>query len=172
MKHTALCLVLLIAIVVQTAAWAAGGAETAAPKKSPPPSFKPGAEVTLALTFMAPENYAFNEMLPLSVKFDPEKLKKAAFVVEKENWDFELKPHVGRTTVYVPIKLKDSAPEGSLAIPLQASCIVCTMDGEQCLPVSEGFTVRVTVRAKAPAGEENQALSKGSLPWRHTFSAS
>jgi hypothetical protein len=140
------------------------------PAKKPAPSFKPGAKVTLALTFNAPEDYAFNEMLPLAVEFDTEALKTAAFTVEKNKWEFALKPHVGRTTVSIPIKLKDSAAEGSLAIPLQASCIVCTLDGEQCLPVKEQLTVRLTVRKSAPAGEDNQAQSAGSLPWPHTFS--
>jgi hypothetical protein len=141
------------------------------PKKKPAPSFKPGAEVTLSLSFNAPEDFAFNEMLPLTVKFDKDTLKKAAYTVEKDTWEFQLKPHVGRTTVNIPIKLKKDAAEGQLLIPLEASCIVCTLDGEQCQPVNEGLTVKVTVRASAPAGEENQAQAKGALPWQHTFSA-
>ncbi len=139
--------------------------------KKAPPSFKPGAQVTLAMTFSAPEDYAFNEMLPLTLQFDPEQLKKAGFTVEKDTWEFALKPHVGRITVSLPIKLKDSAAEGSLAIPLEASCIVCTLDGEQCLPLRESLTVRVAVRKSAPAGEENQAQSSGALAWPHTFTA-
>ena len=171
MKRIAIVLTALGALALMAGAALADNVGPQPPaKKKAPPSFKPGAEVTLALTFMAPEDFAFNEMLPLTVAFDPELLKKASFTVEQDTWEFELKPHVGRTTVAVPIKLKGSVAEGSLAIPVEASCIVCTLDGEQCLPVRESFTVRVEVRSTAPAGEENQALSKGSLPCHYTFS--
>ena len=110
-------------------------------------------------------------MLPLTVSFTGEKLKDAPYSVDEASYEFELKGKMARATVAIPVTLKDTASEGSLRIPVEIDCIICTADGESCLPVRESVTVTIPVRSDAPAGEKNQALTSGELPVRYTLSA-
>jgi hypothetical protein len=134
-------------------------------QKPVPPSFKPGAEVTLAITLQAPEHWHLNYLVPLRLQFDEEYLEEAPFSVEKPVWDFSFDDYVESYTARLPLVLGADLPEGVLTIPLRAMCSICDESGESCTFSQQDAAVPLIVRIEAPAEQKNQALLSGELPY-------
>lgn len=138
--------------------------------KPMPPSFAPGAEVTLALTIVPPEQWQLNYLVPLRLQFDEEYLKDAPFSVDHAVWDFKLKSYLPRYTAEIPIMLSDDLEDGPLLIPLEVLGSICENSGESCTFSRDNFSVKLTVLSKAPPDTKNQALSEGTAEASHRLS--
>lgn len=160
--------VIIAALILWPAsAWAADqikGDESpaAAVEKPQPPSFAPGAAVTLALTILPPEQWQLNYLVPLRLQFDEEYLEDAPFSVEQAVWDFSFKSYMPRYTAEIPIQLDPSLADGPLAISLEVFGSICEASGESCTLAKENLTVELMILSEAPPDTENQALSKGT----------
>ncbi len=160
----------LFALTVCATALLLGLAPSSQAKEPSTPSFKPGAEVTLSVKLKAPGGWKINFEPPIRVSFDKEQLKNAGFTVGKERFDFKLSKYVHEYTVSIPIKLKGGLKDGALTIPAEISCSICDERGVRCSFVNEELQVKLQVRAKAPAGEKDQAQAQGTLSAEHKFS--
>jgi hypothetical protein len=126
------------------------------------PSFRPGAEVTLAITLRAPKYWQLNYLTPLRLQFDEKYLKDAPLAVKQPVWDFELDSYLQQYTAEIPIRLGRSVPDGTLEIPLEILASICESSGESCTFCNEHMVVDVAVLRDAPPDAENQALSEGA----------
>jgi len=163
-----------------TIALLAGSPAAKEPEKELPPSFKPGANVTLAVTIEAPKQWAINPYQDIKLVFDEENLKNAPFSVEGTEWVHPAKkfdpehPEIKYEdfcVIEIPIKLASNITEGTLAVPITLHGGICDPVSEYCKGgIVEEVSVRVLVKAKAPDGTKNQALSQGVSPWRHCIS--
>ena len=157
---------LLVMALMFSTVWAAdveNEPDTKAEEK-PLPLFKPGAEVTLALTVKAPKHWVLNYLVPLRVSFDKEQLKKAPFSVKQLDWDFEFEEYTGEYVASVPVKLQRNLPDGEIEIPLTVQCSICTDTGDQCSFAAENANVVVQILAKAPEDAKQQPVAKGEMP--------
>lgn len=128
-----------------------------------PPSFRPGAEVTLAITLKAPKYWQLNYLTPLRLQFDEKYLKDAPLAVKQAVWDFELDSYLEQYTAEIPIRLGRGVPDGNLEIPLEILASICESSGESCTFCNENISVDVAVMRIAPPDTENQALSEGEV---------
>ena len=160
-----------LTLAVFPVAFAAEGEGKDEEQKQVPPSFKPGAQVTLAVTVQAPERWLLNYLVPLRLQFDEEYLEKAPFTVEQAVWDFSFDKYIESYTAKVPLLLSPELPDGVLVVPLVVMCSICDEGGESCTFSNEDLAVPLVVRAEAGADEKNQALNKGELPFAHLLGA-
>ena len=147
----------------------AGPAEPPATKQEEqaPPSFASGADVTLAITVVAPEHWLLNELTPLRIQFDEAMLEEAPFTLEQAIWDFELEQYLPEFTAEIPLKLAGNLPDGPLAIPVQVLVLICDEKGVMCTLSDEEIKLSIEVLGLAPPDASNQALGKGTNPVRH-----
>jgi hypothetical protein len=150
---------------------AAGFKSVVAAEDKQPPSFKPGAEVTLGIVLDSPMDWHLNDQVPVVFSFEEDDLKGAAFVVEKTKWEFKLDKSSERLVAKIPVTLKKQAPEGTVSIPLSVACSICTDDSGSCAFSSEGFNVKVKVEAKPSDKSGNSALAKGTHLAQYRLSA-
>jgi len=136
-----------------------------------PPSFRPGAEVTLAITLRAPKYWQLNYLTPLRLQFDEKFLKDAPLAVKQPVWDFELESYLEQYTAEIPIRLGRSVPDGTLTIPLEVLASICESSGESCTFCNEHIVVDIMVLREAPPDTENQALGEGAAESAHRLSA-
>jgi len=141
-----------------------------APAKQTPPSFAPGAEVTLKITLQAPDQWVLNYMVPIRLQFDEKQLKDAPYKVSKTTWDFTIEHYVPRQTFELPITLAKGVADGTLDVPVGVLCSICAGAGDECTFVMETAVVHVKVQAKAEPGAKDQALSKGAATCLHHLS--
>jgi hypothetical protein len=172
-----LALIVLAALMLWT--WPAASVEEAdaeakpvagAEEKALPPSFAPGATVTLALEIRPPEQWQLNYLVPLRLEFDEEYLKEAPFTVKQAVWDFTLKSYMPRYTAEIPLTLNTDLADGALTIPLKLMGSICESSGEMCTFCIENVTVKLEVLSVAPPDTENQALSTGIAQHSHRLS--
>lgn len=133
-----------------------------APAKETVPSFAPGAAVTLKITLVAPEQWNLNYMVPIRLQFDEKLLKDAPYKVSKTTWDYTIKHYVPRQTFELPITLAKSVADGTLDVPVNVLCSICTVAGDECTFAMDTAVVHIKVQAKAEPGAKDQALSKGA----------
>lgn len=157
---------LIAAIVVPVL----GSSTAFAKKEAAPPSFKPGAEVTLAITIKAPRQWKLNHLMPLTLSFDEEYLKDAPFSVKESSYTIKLDHYLPRLTVAIPVELNGNLEDGRLRIPLSLIFSICNEVTEFCAFSVETVNVPVYVQAKAGAGEKNQALDSGTAEHSHLLS--
>lgn len=136
-----------------------------------PPSFRPGAEVTLAVTLKAPKYWQLNYLTPLRLQFDEKWLKDAPLAVKQPVWDFELDSYLEQYTAEIPVRLGRSVPDGTLEIPLEVLASICESSGESCTFCNENISVDVVVMRIAPPDSENQALGEGEVARAYRLSA-
>jgi len=170
LKHMLLvCLTGLLALLA-TAAADPGTAKTDEEETLPPPSFAPGADVTLALCVKAPSQWELNYNVPLRVQFDEEYLKEAPFTVKKTVWDFTFETYLPRHTIEIPIYLKLGIDDGKLKVPFKVQCSICELSGESCTFCMENVNFPVEVLSVAPADSKNQALDEGTADYEYRLS--
>lgn len=145
-------------------------AEKAPAKPPTPPSFAPGAEVTMKITLEAPDQWNLNYMVPIRLQFDEKQLKGAPYKVSKSTWDFTIKHYSPKETFELPITLAKSAPEGKLEVPVAVLCSICADTGEECTFAMETAVVDIKVQAKADPGAKDQALARGAVSCVHHLS--
>jgi hypothetical protein len=131
---------------------------------APVPSFRAGAEVTLGITFNAPQLWVINPGIPFHVTFDKEQLKSAPFKVDKPLQDFKLKNYVTQVYIELPVKLNKDLADGEVKVPFHVDCGICTADQSQCTVTGGDFEARVVVLNSAAAGTKEQALKRGTAP--------
>lgn len=146
-------------------------AQTDGEEEQQPPSFRPGAEVTLAITLRSPKYWQLNHLTPLRLQFDEKYLKDAPLAVKQPVWDFELDSYLEQYTAEIPIRLGRNVPDGTLEIPLEILASICESSGESCTFCNENISVDVVVMRIAPPDTENQALSEGAAESTHRLSA-
>jgi len=140
-------------------------------KAPPPPSFKPGAQVNLALTLKAPRGWNLNYMVPLRFEFDKEYLKDAPIKVKQQTWDFNIESYLPEATFVIPVTLKKGLKDGDLSIPLPIICSICESSGEMCTFCMENMTIKLVVKAEPAEGDgKHQAQDKGTLESTHRLS--
>jgi hypothetical protein len=146
------------------------GATARAEEQPLPPSFAPGAKVTLALTILPPDQWQLNYLVPLRLQFDDEYLKDAPFTVKQPVWDFTLKSYMPRYTAEIPIQLNADLADGELVIPLEFMGSICESSGESCTFCRENVKFQLTVLSEAPPDTDNQALNEGIAADTHRLS--
>jgi hypothetical protein len=171
-------LVLGMAIILWWPLAAIGAEQTAgeaelmaqAQEQPQPPSFAPGAKVTLALTVLPPDQWQLNHLVPLRLQFDEEYLKDAPFTVKQPVWDFTLKSYMPRYTAEIPIQLNADLADGELIVPLEILGSICESSGEACTFCRENGKFKLLVLSQAPPETENQALKDGTASDTHRLS--
>ncbi len=135
-------------------------------KKATPPSFQPGAEVTLAITIKAPREWVINYMVPFQARFDDEDIKKAEFSVEEATNRFEFEHYLPEITFEIPVTLSSKLKDGKITIPVYVDCSICDEVSGQCTFASEIVMAKVRILSEADPEEKNQAQKAGLS--RHT----
>jgi hypothetical protein len=150
------------AVILALFALSALGVGAASPAKSDAaPSFKPGAQVTLAIKLKAPTGWKISHVPPIRMSFDKQQMKNYGFTAAKNSFDFDPGKYVKEYTVNVPIKLKPGLPDGAVKVPVNVSCSICDETGTQCSFANESMELQVQVLAKGQA--------KGTLSHTHTL---
>jgi hypothetical protein len=159
-----------VVVVMTLAALVALGAGSASQAKNDAaPSFKPGAQVTLAIKLKAPSGWKISHVPPIRLSFDKQQLKNYGFTVAKNSFDFDPGKYVKEYTANIPIKLKAGVKDGALKVPVNVSCSICDDAVVQCSFANESMELSVQVLAKAPAGSTAQAQAKGTVSHEHTL---
>ncbi|MBN2082071.1 hypothetical protein JW859_07670 [bacterium] len=157
-------------VILVTAAADPDIAKSETEETLPPPSFAPGANVTLALNLKAPSQWHLNYLVPIRVQFDEEYLKEAPFTVKKTVWDFTIESYLPRHTIEIPVYLKLGTDDGTLKVPFKLQCSICEMSGESCTFCMENVSFPVEVLSTAPADSQNQALAEGTADYDYRLS--
>lgn len=140
---------------------ALGSGAVSQAKSDATPSFKPGAQVTLAVKLRAPSGWKISHVPPIRISFDKQQMKNYGFTANKESFDFDPGKYVKEYTANVPIKLKQGLNDGAVKVPVNVTCSICDESGTQCSFANESMELKVQVQAKAQA--------KGTLPHEHTL---
>lgn len=130
-------------------------------KSDAAPSFKPGAQVTLAIKLKAPSGWKISHVPPIRLSFDKQQMKNYGFTAAKVSFDFDPGKYVKEYTANVPIKLKPGLNDGAVKVPVNVSCSICDEAAVQCSFANESMELKVPVQAKAQA--------KGTLSQEHTL---
>jgi hypothetical protein len=131
--------------------------------KLPPPSFRPGAAVSVQVQLVSPPGWHLNPMLPIVLKFDKEFLKDAPISVTQESWQFNIKDYQDSYTAQIPIRVGAKIEDGEYSVPLQLDCSICDKVAGACTFSSEDFSFPLLVKASADKGDRDQAQAKGVI---------
>ena len=159
LRHlAALLLALMLGLGLSTA-------RAAEKKDKLPPSFKPGADVTLYITLNSPADWHLNDKVPIVFNFDEEELKKLPFSVEKTKWEFSIDKSTERFTALIPVKLSKKAPEGTVNIPLSVECSICTDETGSCAFAKRRLQGQAARRDQAKRRPQQQRARQRDQPF-------